>query len=153
MKADNLKSSKWTLNDLQWLTGCWCGDALGGYCEEVWLKPNGKTMAAVFRLVSDDKTSVLEFVTIEETSTGLTYRFKHYNAALESWEEKALVFKLVDLQNSRAVFEAPERTANTPRRLIYHLKSDDKLLITVEGWDVKDGEVEAFELLLNRTQF
>jgi hypothetical protein len=139
-----------SIDDLEWMAGFWHGDALGGYSEEVWTGPIGGTMTGVFRLVVEEKTRVLEFLVIEETEAGIIYRFKHYNSAMVPWEEDPLVFHLVSLEGSRAVFEAPKKVTDTPRRLIYHLRDDGKLSVRVEGWEEKNGEAEAFELVLDR---
>jgi len=146
--ADEAKTPAWSIGDLKWMAGFWHGDALGGYCEEVWTEPVGGTMIAVFRMVVEDKTRVLEFLVIEQTEAGIIFRLKHYNSAMEPWEEDPFVFHLVSLEGSRAVFEAPKKVADSPRRMVYHLRDDGKLSARVEGWEDKDAE--ALELILDK---
>jgi hypothetical protein len=120
------------LADLDWLTGSWTGEGLGGEVEEHWSKPAGGTMIGMFRLVvSGDTTRVSEFLMIEQEGDRVAYRFRHYGPRHVPWEkEEPLVFDLVKLADREAVFHSSEQT--NPKRLTYR-RVGDHLTIHVQA--------------------
>ena len=140
------------LEELAWLEGRWGGDALGGHCEEIWSAPSGGSMMGMFRLVTDDKASVYEFLMLEETAKGVTLRFKHYSPGFEPWEKEApLVLELVRVGAASWTFESPVE-GQSPSRMIYTRPDKDQMIVTVET--VREGrpEPESFDVPLKRVR-
>ena len=96
-----------TLEDVQWLTGHWKGEAFGGIAEEIWSPPMGNSMMFVFRLVNDGKVSFYEAGHILEQDNTLILQLKHFHGNLHGWEEKdeTVDFKLVKMDGAIAYFE------------------------------------------------
>ena len=138
-----------TLTDLAWLEGRWSGDALGGRCEEQWSGPAGGTMMGMFRLVSEDKTSLLEFLVFEQTSTGVELHFKHFSPDFVPWEkERALTLELDHSTDTRWVFLSPD-PKQSPSKVVYARPDTDQIIVTVES--LRDGgEPESFDIVLKR---
>ncbi|APQ17623.1 DUF6265 family protein [Maribacter hydrothermalis] len=103
---EGMKSPDATLNNIEWLTGHWKGEAFGGIAEEIWSPPLGGVMMFSFRLVADDAISFYEFGHIRETEDTLILQLKHFNGDLSGWEEKdeTIDFKLVKLEENRLYF-------------------------------------------------
>ena len=141
-----------TLEQIAWLAGSWSGEGLGGAVEEHWTKPAGGSMLGMFRLVTrtTGKTRVCELLMIEQEGQRVVYRFRHFGPGHKPWEEKdkPLVFDLIEVSASKAVFESSVQT--NPKRLTYRLEGD-KLTVHVQG--EKDGVLDkGFELSLSRTK-
>jgi hypothetical protein len=98
---------KATLADMKWLEGRWCGNALGGFVEELWSEPRGGAMMGMFRLVKGNDPVFYEFLHVVEVEGSLAIRLKHFNRDLTGWEEKAQVreFKLVSIKDGVYSFE------------------------------------------------
>jgi hypothetical protein len=132
-EAEDVAPIDATLAELDWLTGSWAGEGLGGQVEEHWSKPAGGTMIGMFRLVvSGDTTRVSEFLMIEQEGDHVTYRFRHFGPRHVPWEKEApLVFDLVRLTDREAVFHSSVQT--NPKRLTYRRVGDDHLTVQVQG--------------------
>ncbi len=105
--SEGQTSPEATLEDVQWLTGHWKGEAFGGIAEEIWSPPMGNSMMFVFRLVNDGKVSFYEAGHIQEQDNTLILQLKHFHGNLHGWEEKdeTVDFKLVKIEDSIAYFE------------------------------------------------
>ena len=141
-----------TLEQIAWLVGSWSGEGLGGAVEEHWTKPAGGSMLGMFRLVTrtTGKTRVCELLMIEQEGQRVVYRFRHFGPGHKPWEEpdKPLVFDLIEVSASKAVFESSVQT--NPKRLTYRLEGD-KLTVHVQG--EKAGVLDkGFELSFSRTK-
>ncbi|RDY60096.1 DUF6265 family protein [Flagellimonas nanhaiensis] len=101
------QSPKATLDDVQWITGHWRGEALGGIAEEIWSPPMGESMMFSFRLVNEDKVSFYEIGHIIQVDSTLLMQLKHFNGNLKGWETKdeTVDFKLVKLEKDKVFFE------------------------------------------------
>jgi len=101
------KSPPATIAEMKWLAGHWVGEAFGGTAEELWAEPVGGTMAGMYRLHKDGKTSFYEIITVSEKDGSLVFRLKHFNADLTGWEEKDDVrsFPLVAKRDGALLFE------------------------------------------------
>ena len=101
------QSPKATLDDVQWITGHWRGEALGGIAEEIWSPPMGESMMFSFRLVNKDKVSFYEIGHIIQVDSTLLMQLKHFNGDLKGWETKdeTVDFKLVMLEKDKVFFE------------------------------------------------
>lgn len=140
-----------TLADLAWLQGNWSGDALGGHCEEQWSSASGGSMMGMFRLVAEQKTSLFEFLVIEQEASDLYFRFKHFGPGYVPWEKDGpLEFKLSSSNETTWVFDSPD-AKQTPSRLTYTHPDKDKLIITVET--LREGSPsKSFDVVLTRSK-
>jgi hypothetical protein len=153
--AQSEERTKWSIEDLSWFAGHWEGTLFGSKSEEAWMAPEAGTMIGAFRLKTEDpvshaiKTTVIEFFIIEETDTGIIYRFKHFNPDYTAWEkDRPLIFDLVELDGSRAVFES--NVQNSPKRMTYSLDDAGQLRVLVEGEE--NGKTDAFEAVYSRVE-
>jgi hypothetical protein len=119
------QTSKPTVNDLSWLSGCWESNRSGREISEQWMKPAGGTMLGMARTVANGKTVEYEFVQIRAEKDGAIY----YVAKPSGQSEAA--FKLIKLQNREAIFENPEH--DFPQRIVYRLEPDGSLFARIEG--------------------
>lgn len=122
------------VDSLQWLTGIWFGEGLGGECEELWGKPRAGTMLGAFRMYENGKTVFTEhFVLVEQDAT-LVLKLKHFDAELRGWEEKdeKTEFPLVQVLEREVRFDG----------LTYRLVTDDEMhvFVAMKGKDGKVGE-------------
>ncbi len=107
-------------------------------------------MSGVFRLVAGERTRVVEFLHMQRTEEEVLYRFRHFGAGMEPWEEEPLTYRLTRLESVEggmlATFDSVDDVAmqNKPRRLVYR-RSGDSLVIRVYGWEPED---EFFEVPL-----
>ncbi len=150
-EAEDVTPIDATLADLDWLTGSWAGEGLGGKVEEHWSEPAGGTMIGMFRLVvSDDTTRVSEFLMIEQEGDRVAYRFRHFGPRHVPWEkEDPLVFDLVKLTDREAVFHSSVQT--NPKRLTYRRVGEDELTVQVQGEE--NGQLtDGFTIRMKRTE-
>jgi hypothetical protein len=139
------------LSDLGWMQGAWHGEGLGGQIEEHWTAPSGGTMVGAFRLVSDGKSGVIEYLMITEEPERIVYRFKHFRPDYGTWEkEQPLEFTLISATPDEAIFHSEVPDQHSPRRLTYRLSGGDSLLVVVEGSDAGGQITEGFEARFTR---
>ena len=96
------------MEDVQWITGHWRGEAFGGIAEEIWSPPMGESMMFSFRLITPDgKVSFYEIGHIQQKDTTLLLQLKHFNGDLKGWETKdeTVDFKLVKMEKDVVFFE------------------------------------------------
>jgi hypothetical protein len=77
-----------SISQLDWLTGTWEGDGLGGTCEEIWSRPQAGVMMGMFRLIKGGALAFYEFMTIEQEVDHLVLRIKHFDRGLIGWEKQ-----------------------------------------------------------------
>lgn len=106
-RADVTQIEPSRLTDVAWIAGQWIGEALGGTVEEIWSQPAGGSMMGVFRLIKDGKIVFYEIMTLVEDAQGVAMRLKHFDAALEGWEERREVveFRLLRVSGERFYFD------------------------------------------------
>ncbi|MBN1964907.1 MAG: hypothetical protein JW910_09685 [Anaerolineae bacterium] len=144
-----------TITDLTWMAGQWAGTGFEGHVEEHWSAPDGGCMIGMFRLVKEGQVGVLEFETITQEANGVILRFKHFNTALESWEDTPLTFRLEQVTDTEAIFVTTllKRVEGKPRRIIYSRPEPDALYSRIESWpESEDAEPMSFELHKRRVQ-
>jgi len=126
------------VDDLDWMVGRWVGQGLGGTIEEVMLPASGGAMPCVFRLLSPDGSEVrfYEFVLYENTEEGVQILLHHFSPGLARWEDEAVAFDLVELDERRALF-AEREDSEEETRLSYE-RTDDRLV--AELIERQDGE-------------
>ena len=138
-----------TLADLAWLAGEWRGDMFGEVAEETWSEPAAGAMMGMFRLLGEKKTSVFEFLLLEEAQEGLHLRFHHLGPGYKIWEKDGpLEFRLTAATDKAFTFESPDPT-QSPTRIVYAVASPTQMIATVET--IRDGKVaESFDVVYAR---
>jgi len=101
-----IDSPKATLQDVEWISGTWRGEAMGGQCEEFWDKPSAGTMMFCFKFIENGKVVFYELGHIAEVEESLVLEIKHFGPDLKGWEKQDEVqqFKLVKTENNRVYF-------------------------------------------------
>ncbi len=94
------------LGDFAFIAGHWKGTLGGSSIEEVWSKPDGDAMMGMFRLVSNGKTRLTEFMAIEQREAGPVLVLRHFGGGLIAREEKdaPLVWTVEKVEANHAVF-------------------------------------------------
>ena len=128
-----------TIQDVQWLSGCWQAQGAEAGSEEHWLAPAGGSMLGMGRTVRKSKTVAWEFMRIQENGDNLVF------TALPSGKTEAS-FSLISLEKQRVVFENPR--PEFPQRVIYQLNADGSLHGRIEG-KVKDQD-KAIDFPMNK---
>lgn len=118
------------IEDVAWIAGNWSGEALGGWCEEIWSERNAGSMMGVFRLIRNDRPAFFEILTIVEQDSTLILRLKHFHFNLKGWEEKdeTVDFPLVEVEGQTAYFSG----------MTFQRKSESELMIYM-AFKQKDG--------------
>ena len=82
-------------------------------------------MTGSFRWVFPNGQQVLEYLVIEETNDGMTFRFKHYGTDFVPWEkDKANTYRLVELTEDSVTFELTYSSGKVPQRYQYRREGD-----------------------------
>jgi hypothetical protein len=118
------------LEDLSFICGHNRGELNGAIIDEHWSEVGGDTMIGMFRQIRNGKAEMYEFLTIEQTSTGLVLRLKHFDPGLVGWEEKAQAssYPLISWKPNEAVFERPDKAT----RLTFRSTSRETLDVILE---------------------
>lgn len=104
------------------------------------MKPDGGTMLGMSRTVAQGKTREFEFLQIRPDDHGDQHYIALPSGQKETW------FKLVKLENKRAVFENPGH--DFPQRIIYQLRADGSLLARIQG--LRNGELRSVDFPMQR---
>ncbi len=114
-----------SIQDLQWLSGCWqANGVVEAGSEEHWLVPAGGGMLGMGRTVRKGKMVAWEFMRIQENADSLVF------TAIPSGKPEAS-FQLQTLEKQKVVFDNPR--PEFPQRVIYQLNADGSLLGRIEG--------------------
>lgn len=113
-----------TVEQFQWLAGCWA--AVGGEAgsNEHWMAPAGGTMFGIGRTVRGGATRQHEFMQLRDTPQGVVFM------ALPSGQTQAS-FPAERIGPRSAVFHNP--THDFPQRVSYESPDDDTLNARIEG--------------------
>jgi len=110
------KPAKASIEEVNWITGHYQGEAFGGFIEEKWTDARAGAMMGSFRMLKEDQVKFYELMTISEEDESLVLRIKHFDKDLKGWEEKeeSMETKLVEIKHQKAFFEGItfERTPN-----------------------------------------
>lgn len=93
------------LTDLAWLQGQWIGAWGPRTATQTWSAPKAGTILGTLQIVADDKTTVVEFVTISQTPKGVVYRLLHFTPSLAPWESEPAVLSLMSSDTRKFVFQ------------------------------------------------
>ena len=115
-----------TLSDFAWLQGRWHGELSVGVFELEYSKPSGGMITSMFRLIPNDRATMLEFVALRVSEKGLELRFRHFTPALIAWEEKdqPIVMRCVASGEDTWTFENPDH--DRPKRSVFTRLSNDQ---------------------------
>lgn len=99
--------TKAKLQDVEWISGTWRGEAMGGICEEFWDKPSANTMLFCFKFIKNDQVLFYELGHIKEIEQSLVLELKHFDADLKGWEkqDEKQSFPLVKIDKNRIYFD------------------------------------------------
>lgn len=113
-----------TVEQFQWLAGCWA--AVGGEAgsNEHWMAPAGGTMFGIGRTVRGGATRQHEFMQLRDTPQGVVF------TALPSGQTQAS-FPAERIGPRSAAFHNPAH--DFPQRVIYESPDDDTLNARIEG--------------------
>lgn len=130
-----------SLSDIAWMEGHWVMETGAGRAEEIWMAPANGSMVGSFRWFIPDQMHVLEFLVIQETGNGVTFRFKHFDKDYRAWEEDAPnSYRLDAVEGQRAEFVNLDWNGKVPQRIIYMIPEPDRLLFRGESPDAEDSE-------------
>ncbi|MGQ0553010.1 MAG: DUF6265 family protein [Planctomycetota bacterium] len=118
---------------LAWVAGHWSGKLRTSTVEERWCEPAGGAMLAISRTVKGEKMVAFEFLRIAEQGGTLVY-------FAQPGGRTATEFTLVELSDSRAVFENPHH--DFPQRITYERTGEQ---LTAEISHVDGGAPQRFE--------
>ena len=129
-----------------WLSGTWVGELHGSRIEEIWSQDHANHMIGMFRSLKNGQELFLEFITLMQDGKDPVMRIRHFSQGLKAWEDKdgAMVFRLVQEEANKAVFEKDPET-----RLTYH-RQGDTLHIRLEKQ--KDGKSSGTHFTFKRVK-
>src|SRR6266478_7506566 len=122
------QTTKPSLDQLSFMTGCWAFQSSDSETEEYWTKPAGGAMLGLSRTVKAGRTIFTEYTQIREQNGALSM-FVQLGLAKSQTE-----FRLTKLSANEAVFTSD---LENPKRLIYRRKGDE-LSARTEG--TKNGK-------------
>ena len=114
--------------------------------EEYWSAPDGGSIMGMFRMTPRGKSTLYEFLLIEENGDGVALRFRHYGRKFKDIDEKPLHLKLARAGDKQAVFENVD--GNQPKRIIYRIDESDLVAFVESTRD--DGTPESFSLRFSK---
>ncbi len=137
-----------TLADFVWLEGHWQGNWGPRSAEQVWMSPKAGLMLGTFRLVEDDKTLVIELLTLIQKPDGIEFRFRHFTPELVAWEKlDPTLLTLESADAKQAIFVNP--VDGQPRRSVLTRLDPDTYVARSEI--VPDsGETQVVEITYHR---
>jgi hypothetical protein len=118
------QGAKPTIADLSWLAGSWSGESGGIQMEEHWTAPKGNSMVGIHRDVGQGRTTLFEFLRIEQRGDQIVY------LSMPNGRSPATPFPLKEVSGTRVVFENPSH--HFPQRIIYWKDGAD-LRARIEG--------------------
>jgi hypothetical protein len=128
-----------SINDVDWLVGCWKSTNSKYNAREHWIPPKGKMMVGMSHTVSNSKTVGYEYLRIEEREGKLVY-------IANPSGQKEIAFYQAEITDKKMVFVNPDH--DFPQRITYYLLNDGSIHARVEG--EKDGKLEGFDIFMER---
>jgi hypothetical protein len=95
------------LQVIDWLTGHWRGEAMGGVTEEIWSPTIAGSKMFSFKMAIKEEVIFYEFGAMSQENGTLILRLKHFNADLKGWEEKneREEFRLIKVTPEKVFFD------------------------------------------------
>lgn len=128
---------------LSWITDRWVYKDGEDTIYEKWVKSGDNMFSGESYTVRNGDTVFTEQLKIEKIGDDICY------TAIVKHNPEPVSFKLVELEDSKAVFENPEH--DFPNRIIYELRDNSVLYARVEGKN-KKGEDASIELHYTRVR-
>lgn len=126
-----------TIDRLGWLAGCWAYEPGDRLVQEQWLRPLGRSMVGISRIVANQRTQAFEYMRIEEHDSLLVY------VASPSGQE-VTVFRQEELTDSLVVFENLQH--DFPQRIRYRLMEDGSMLAQLHGAALGKSRTVSFSM-------
>jgi len=127
-----------SLDDLEFMAGCWRGEFGGdGVIEESYMRPAGGLMLGTTRFLRNGRAVEHEFARIVEDSAGVFLR------PFPGGSPSPARFRLTAADGRTAVFEAPEH--DFPKRIVYRENADGTHTARV---DAGEGSEESREWVM-----
>lgn len=124
-----------TLENVEWISGNWKGEAFGGITEEHWSKPSGGSMMATFKLIDKGEVVFYEIEIIREVNNSLLLQLKHFDNDLKGWETKdeTVDFPLKEITANKVIFEGMtfERVSDNEMTIYVDIQKDTGEIETV----------------------
>ena len=126
-----------SIDDFNWISGNWKGNAMGGTFEEAWNPASGGAMMGMFKFIDDDKIKFYELLTIVPSGDSMVLRLKHFDAGLKGWEEKneSIEFPLISVSPTEANFDGLTFTKINQKRM-------DIVVVTKQGDQLQELKFE-----------
>ncbi|HKV05708.1 MAG TPA: DUF6265 family protein [Candidatus Acidoferrales bacterium] len=141
-------AAKATLADFGWLVGRWQGSWGPRVAQQVWMPPKAGVMLGTFQLTEDDKTLVLEVMTLVEQADGIELRLRHFTPSLFPWEKPGpIVLRFASSDSKGAVFQNP--VDGQPKREVLTRIDADTYVMRSEVVPEK-GEIQVTEITYRR---
>jgi hypothetical protein len=126
----NLSFAQYTIEDfkkLHTLVGKWERDIKKGMTHEFWEKNNETTLSSKSMSIVGKDTVLRETVLLELKDNEIFYTV----TVAGQNNEKPVAFKLTKIENNTFYFENPKH--DFPQRIIYFLKHENQLVVTIDG--------------------
>ena len=137
-----------TLNDLAWLQGQWSGNWGPRLATQTWSAPRAGTMLGTLQIVENNKTLVVEFVTISETPTGIEYRLLHFTPSLAQWEKSGPArLGLMSMDLKKFVFQ--NQSDGEPQQIVL-TRTDPDTYVDHSEILPENGDPQATEITFRR---
>jgi hypothetical protein len=128
-----------SINDVEWIVGCWKSSNSKYEAREHWMPPAGKMMVGMSHTVSEGKTIGYEYIRIEESDGKLVY------IANPSGQKEASFYQ-AEITDKKMVFVNPDH--DFPQRITYYLLNDGSIHARVEA--EKDCKLDGFDTFMER---
>ncbi len=123
-KSDGSLNSSIGFLEMGWLAGYWTSEEDSLHTEEFWLHESGRTMLGLHREVYKNDKVFFEFLRIVHSDQGISYFASPAG-------RKPTEFRATQIGLNKITFENPDH--DFPRRIIYHLESQEILTVRIEG--------------------
>lgn len=113
-----------SLSDLAWLQGQWTGAWGTRIATQVWSAPRAGMILGALQIVADDKTTVVEFVTLTQTPTGVQYRVLRFTPSMIPWDKSGPpLLLLMSADSKRFIFH--NESDSQPNQVIFNRTDPD----------------------------
>ncbi|HEY2933588.1 MAG TPA: DUF6265 family protein [Acidobacteriota bacterium] len=136
------------LSDFSFLAGRWSGQIKAGKVEQEWSTAQAGLMMGMFHLYDNDKTLVLEFMSLRQTPESVVLHLRHFSPDLKTLQkDDAIQLRGIKREDDSFFFENPVH--NSPKRSTIKRLGKDHLLNRAEIIR-DDGSVNVIEVELRR---